>query len=115
MYKRQLNKLNEYEDSLLDTGEIFGVWVIEGPECVKKEIPFEQAGLPILVTENHKPYKQRKVRILNGAHTSMVLGAYLAGRDIVRDCMHDEVIRRFMNHIIYHEIIPTLTLSLIHI
>lgn len=106
----ELNKLNEYEDSLLDTGEIFGVWVIEGPECVKKEIPFEQAGLPILVTENHKPYKQRKVRILNGAHTSMVLGAYLAGRDIVRDCMHDEVIRRFMNHIIYHEIIPTLTL-----
>lgn len=99
-----------YEDRLLDTGEIFGFWVIEGPESLKKELPFEEAGLPVMITGNHKPYKQRKVRILNGAHTSMVLGAYLAGRDIVRDCMEDEVIRDFMNRTIYKEIIPTLTL-----
>ena len=64
----------------------------------------------MLITDNHKPYKQRKVRILNGAHTSMVLGAYLAGQDIVRDCMKDDVIRGFMNQAIYKEIIPTLTL-----
>jgi tagaturonate reductase len=107
---KALNEENGYEDTLLDTGEIFGFWVIEGPERLKKELPFEKAGLPILVTDDHRPYKQRKVRILNGAHTSMVLGAYLAGQDIVRDCMHDEVIRNYMNHIIYKEIIPTLTL-----
>ena len=77
-----------YEDNLIDTGEIFGFWV----------------------TDNHKPYKQRKVRILNGAHTSFVLGAYLAGQDIVRDCMHDDVICGFMNKTIYDEIIPTLDL-----
>ena len=70
-----------------------------------------QAGLPVLITDNHKPYKQRKVRILNGAHTSMVLGAYLAGQDIVRDCMHDDIILNFMNKTIYDEIIPTLSLS----
>ena len=50
------------------------------------------------------------MRILNGAHTSFVLGAYLAGQDIVRDCMEDEVIQKFMNKTIYEEIIPTLTL-----
>ena len=99
-----------YEDNILNTGEVFGFWVIEGPESLKKELPFEEAGLPVLITDNHKPYKQRKVRILNGAHTSMVLGAYLAGQDIVRDCMNDEVIRDFMNTTIYKEIIPTLTL-----
>ena len=76
-----------YEDHLIDTGEVFGFWVIEGPESLKKELPFEKAGLPVLITDNHKPYKQRKVRILNGAHTSMVLGAYLSGRNIVRECM----------------------------
>lgn len=99
-----------YEDHIIDTGEVFGFWVIEGPEKLKDELPFEQAGLPVLITDNHKPYKQRKVRILNGAHTSMVLGAYLAGQDIVRDCMKDDVIRGFMNQAIYKEIIPTLTL-----
>ena len=99
-----------YEDNLIDTGEIFGFWVIEGPQSIKDEFPVDKAELPILITDNHKPYKQRKVRILNGAHTSFVLGAYLAGQDIVRDCMHDEVIRSFMNKTIYDEIIPTLDL-----
>ena len=99
-----------YQDNIIDTGEIFGFWVIEGPEHLKKELPFEQAGLPVLICNDHKPYKQRKVRILNGAHTSFVLGAYLAGQDIVRNCMDDEVICGFMNKTIYDEIIPTLTL-----
>lgn len=101
---------NGYIDNLIDTGEIFGFWVIEGPQSIKEEFPYDKAGLPILITDNHKPYKQRKVRILNGAHTSFVLGAYLAGQDIVRDCMNDEVINGFMNKTIYEEIIPTLTL-----
>ena len=99
-----------YKDNLIDTGEIFGFWVIEGPQSIKDEFPVDKAELPILITDNHKPYKQRKVRILNGAHTSFVLGAYLAGQDIVRDCMHDDVICGFMNTTIYDEIIPTLDL-----
>ncbi len=106
-----INEENGYEDNLIDTGEIFGFWVIEGPESLRKELPFEKADLSVLITEDHKPYKQRKVRILNGAHTSMVLGAYLAGQDIVRDCMNDDVICRFMNRTIYEEIIPTLSLA----
>ncbi len=105
-----INEENGYIDNIIDTGEVFGFWVIEGPESLKKELPFEEAGLPVLITDNHKPYKQRKVRILNGAHTSFVLGAYLSGQDIVRNCMNDEVIQEFMNKTIYEEIIPTLTL-----
>ena len=106
----RINQENGYEDQLVDTAEVFGFWVIEGSQELKKELPFEKAGLPILVTDDHKPYKQRKVRILNGAHTSFVLGAYLAGQDIVRHCMEDPVIQGFMNQTIYDEIIPTLDL-----
>ena len=105
-----INEANGYEDNIIDTGEVFGFWVIEGPESLKKELPFDKAGLPVLITDDHKPYKQRKVRILNGAHTSMVLGAYLAGQDIVRNCMEDDTILNFMNKTIYDEIIPTLSL-----
>lgn len=99
-----------YNDTLIDTGETFAAWVIEGPQQLKKELPFEKAGLPVLICDDHKPYKQRKVRILNGAHTAMVPGAYLAGQEIVRDCIHDPVISSFMNQAIYEEIIPTLSL-----
>ena len=65
----------------------------------------------VFVVPDMSPYKKRKVRILNGAHTGFVLGAYLAGENIVRDCMHDEVIKGFMNKMLYEEVIPTLPLD----
>ena len=99
-----------YQDNLLDTGEVFGFWVIEGPQSILQEFPVQQANLPILVVDDHTPYKKRKVRILNGAHTSMVLAAYLAGMDIVRDCMQDSVVRRYIERTIQQEVIPTLPL-----
>lgn len=100
-----------YQDGLLDTGEVFASWIIEGPQSIKDELPFEKAGLPIQVVDDHVPYKQRKVRILNGAHTGFVLAAHLAGFKIVRDCMEDEVVRGFMNKLLYDEVIPTLPLE----
>lgn len=99
-----------YEDHILDTGEVFGSWVIEGPEQVAKELPFREAGLPIKVVKDVTPYKHRKVRILNGAHTLFSLGAYLAGFDIVRDCMKDPVIEGYLNLALHQEVIPTLDL-----
>ncbi len=105
-----MNEKNSYEDNLIATAESFGFWVIEGDERVSRALPSKKAGLPIVITDDHTPYKQRKVRILNGAHTTMVLGAYLAGKSIVRECMVDDVIRTFMYKTIFDEIIPTLTL-----
>ncbi len=99
-----------YQDNLIDTAECFGFWVIEGPQSIKDEFPVDVAGLPIIVVDDVTPYKQRKVRILNGAHTSFIMAAYLAGQDIVRDCMEDDVIKGFMNKTIYEEVIPTLEL-----
>ena len=65
----------------------------------------------MIVVPDVTPYKKRKVRILNGAHTGFVLGAYLAGFDIVRDCMHDDTVRGFMNKMLNEEVIPTLPLD----
>lgn len=106
----KLNTENNYEDKLLNTAEVFGLWVIEGPQSLLKELPFKESGLPVMIVEDQSPYKKRKVRILNGAHTSMVLAAYLYGKNIVRECMEDEVILPFLTKIIFEEIIPTLAL-----
>jgi tagaturonate reductase len=100
-----------YQDDLPDTGEVFASWIIEGPQSIKAELPFEKAGLPIRVVDDHVPYKQRKVRILNGAHTGFVPAAHLVGFKIVRDCMEDPVVRGFMNRLLYDEVIPTLSLD----
>lgn len=107
----RLEEENGYKDLLLDVGEVFGVWNIEGPKWLEEKLPFKAAGLNCPVVPDAAPYKKRKVRILNGAHTGFVLGAYLAGFDIVRDCMADDVIRGYMNKMLYEEIIPTLPLD----
>lgn len=106
-----LESENGYHDDLTDIGEVFGVWIIEGPAELADRLPFKKAGLNVHVVEDVTPYKKRKVRILNGAHTGFVLGAYLAGENIVRDCMHNDVIKGFMNKMIYDEIIPGLPLD----
>ena len=102
-----------YKDELLDTAEPFALWVIE-PErdllYVKSLLPFDQAGLPVVYTVNHKPYKTRKVRILNGTQTGYVLSAYLSGYDYVLDAVNDPYISAFIKGIMYEEIIPSLLL-----
>ncbi len=107
----RLEDENGYRDALIDVGEVFGVWNIEGPEWLAEKLPFRAAGLNCPVVPDVTPYKKRKVRILNGAHTGFVPGAYLAGYDIVRDCMQDAVILGFMNRMLHEEVIPTLPLD----
>ncbi|MFH1513424.1 MAG: tagaturonate reductase, partial [Bacillota bacterium] len=99
-----------YEDQLLDTAEPFGLWVIESQKELSKELPLASCGLPVLFTDNQKPYKQRKVRILNGAHTSFVPAAFLCGHDTVKQAMSDPLIKRFILDTLHGEVIPTLTL-----
>jgi len=62
------------------------------------------------VTADQAPYKQRKVRILNGAHTTLVLAALLAGKTIVRECLQDPATLGFVRRAVFEEIIPTLSL-----
>ena len=99
-----------YRDNMLNTAEPFGLWVIEGPAWIEDELPFKKAGCNVVFTQDVSPYKLRKVRMLNGAHTSMVLGAYLAGMEIVGDCMADETMRSYMSQALFNEIMPTLDL-----
>lgn len=95
-----------YKDELLDVAEPFGLWVIESEKDISGEFPLDKAGMPVVFTDNQKPYRERKVRILNGAHTSTVLLGWLAGLEIVRECMADSVIRGFMEKAVNEEISP---------
>lgn len=99
-----------YHDNVIDTAEIFHLWVIEGDTKYADEIPFHKLGLNVLWTDDVTPYKKRKVRILNGAHTMIVLAARLAGLETVREAMDDETVFAFAKKGIFDEIIPTLDL-----
>lgn len=99
-----------YKDNLLDSAEIFHLWVIEcHKEFHEDELPFNKAGLNVVWTDDMSFYRTRKVRILNGAHTMSVLAAYQAGLNTVQDCIADKaLLYPFMHSGIFKEIIPSM-------
>lgn len=99
-----------YEDSCIVTSEVFNLWVIEGKAEWAELLPIHKTDAHVIWTEDVAPYKKRKVRILNGGHTSSVLAAYLSGHDIVLDMMNDSVFEKYLDKVLYDEVIPTLDL-----
>ena len=99
-----------YEDAQLVMSEPYHLLVIEAPECVKKIFPIEQAGLNVKFVPDITPYRIRKVRILNGAHTALVPIAYLRGLRTVKESVNDLYVSEFLLKVINEEIIPTLDL-----
>lgn len=99
-----------FDDKLINTSEYFHLWVIEGYQDLCSEIPFDKCGLNVIVTDNLEMYRTRKVRILNGAHTSLVPYALLSGFDTVKSCIDDEKMLTHLKKCIFDEIIPTLDL-----
>ena len=107
---KEVNETQGYEDKLVVEGEQFHLWVIEGPQSLKNELPFEKAGLNVLVVDDVTPYRTRKVRILNGPHTVMTPVAYLSGIEFVREAVEHDVVGKFIHKAIYDEIVPALNM-----
>lgn len=100
----------DFEDNMVNTSEYFHLWVIEGYNGLFDEVPFDKCGLNVILTDNLEMYRTRKVRILNGAHTSLVPYALLSGFDTVKSCIDDEKMNAHIRKCVYDEIIPTLDL-----
>lgn len=99
-----------YHDGFLDTAEHFYLFVIQGPKTLASELRLDKFPLNVLIVDDIKPYKERKVAILNGAHTALVPVAYQAGLDTVGEAMNDAEVCAFVEKAIYQEIIPVLDL-----
>ncbi len=99
-----------YSDKLIDTSEVFNLWVIEGSEEASTRFPVHETEANVIWTDNVKPYKLRKVRILNGGHTATVLAGIVGGHEIVRDMCNDPIYEAFFNRLMFEEIIPTIDL-----
>lgn len=111
--KQDAKRLEEtfgYFDHSMVKGEIFHLWVIQGEKGLNQRLPFDQAGLNVYFVDALKPYKERKVKILNGSHTALVPIAYLCGIDTVKDAITDPQVSQFIKTLIWHEVIPTINL-----
>lgn len=96
-----------YRDALLTVSEHYGLFVVEGDDALRARLGF--AEVPgVVVTRDVAPYRERKVRLLNGGHTVMVPAALLAGCTTVREAMEHPVIGRFLRRALLDEVVPTL-------
>ncbi|MED4225922.1 tagaturonate reductase [Neobacillus cucumis] len=108
----QLTQELGYQDELIVVGEQYHSWVIQGPEWLKEELPFENTGLNTIIVDDLTPYRTKKVRILNGAHTAMMPVAYLYGLNTVEESVNHHVVGEFIKELIHTEILPVLDYSL---
>lgn len=111
--RAEVNELQQemgYQDTFLDTAEYFYLFVIQGPQWLAEELRLNKLNLNVRIVDDIKPYKERKVAILNGAHTALVPVAFLAGLDTVGESMNDAQISRFVEKTIAEEIVPVLDL-----
>lgn len=95
-----------FRDQLVVEGEYFHLWVIEAPSWVEREFPARRAGLNVIFTDDMTPYRRRKVRILNGAHTASFAVSLLAGVETVRESVEHPQIGRFMREMAAEEVCP---------
>jgi len=109
--KPEILKQLPFEDNLLDGSEPYHLFVIQGPEIIKNELPLEQAGVNVIWADDVRPYRERKVKILNGGHTLMTIPAFLYGIDTVREAIDNPVVFEFLKKGIYREIIPAMGLD----
>ncbi|KUP36986.1 tagaturonate reductase [Bacillus halotolerans] len=109
-----MNEINAelgYQDELIVVGEQYYLWVIEGPNWIGEELPFAAAGLHTKIVSDLTPYRLKKVRILNGAHTAMTPVASLYGLKTVRDSVEHPAVGRFVEELIHDEILPVLKME----
>ena len=96
------------QDNLVVAGEYYHSLVIEAPPTGIPGLPLHEAGLNVTYTDDLTPYRERKVRLLNGAHTAIVPTGYLAGLNTVGEVMHDKAMRAYLEWVLYEEFIPSL-------
>ena len=105
-----IQKETGYIDNNIVKGEIFHLWVLKKEAHVQKVLPADSTGLNVIFADSIKPYKQRKVKILNGSHTAMVPVAYLCGIDTVGEAVNDPVIGKYVHDFVFDEVNPTIDL-----
>ncbi len=100
-----------YRDDNIVKAEPFMLFVIEGDEELEKVFPLKKAGLNVVFTNNLQPYRDRKVSLLNGPHTSMNILGQLMGIRTVTEVMNNKVLYQFISDEMQKEIMPTINLS----
>ena len=108
---RYAEQLGEKDDVLV-CGEPFHFFVVETPAGfdLEAELPLKKAGVNVVYTPDMQPYRTRKVRFLNAAHTTIVYWGLERGFEEVAQVVTDPEGAAFLKKVLFEEIYPTVNL-----
>jgi tagaturonate reductase len=97
-----------YNDGMLTVCEPYRLFAIRANGATHKSLSWVDADSGVLLRRDVVPYRERKVRLLNGGHTILVPLALLSGCRTVFEAVDDERIGRFLRLAMLDEIVPSL-------
>ncbi len=100
-----------YADALLTVTEPQALWAIEAdPAELRATFPIDVLPESVIIAPDIGFYRERKLRLLNGAHTATAPLALLAGVRTVREAAEHPRLGLFVRHILFEEIVPSTNL-----
>jgi len=109
--RETINEIKEelgFNDNLVVKGEYFHVWAIGGDPIIKEKLPLDKAGLNVLFMDDIRPFRAKKVRVLNGSHTAMVPVALQMGCATVMDAFNTPLVEKYINQMVSQEVLPAI-------
>lgn len=104
---RIVSKEPTEDDPLAISSEPYHLWVLEDGGALGGILDLQ--GLNVHSVADLAPWRERKVRLLNGGHACMVFTGLLDGLCHVRDAMEHPVHRAFLERCLREEVLPGLT------
>jgi tagaturonate reductase len=107
--RKALEQSAPYRDDLATVAEPYRLFAIEAPTSVRAKLTFAAADPGIILTDDVTPYRERKVRILNGGHTLIAPLGLLVGCETVRQAVEHQLLGPYLRNLLFDEIVPSLT------
>src|SRR5688500_5683243 len=103
----ELEELVGYRDELMTVCEPYRLFAIEAPKSALDSLRFADADLGVILTGDIEPYRLRKVRLLNGAHSLLAPVALQCGAETVYGALSDALVGAYLRRTMYDELVSS--------
>jgi fructuronate reductase len=94
-----------FDDAIPVSREVYKQWVID--DVLPAGSP-DLASVGVTISSDVDAWARAKLRILNGAHSTLAYLGLLSGRETVADAMSDPALSSFVERLVLEDVVPAL-------
>ena len=104
----ELERTLGFRDDMMIAAEPYCLFAIEADADTLARLCFAKANAGVVLTDDVRPYRERKVRILNGGHSLLASLGLLVGCNTVLEAVQHHLLGRYLRRVLFDEIVPSL-------